>query len=200
MKNSQEKKLTIKDLIVTGVFSAILLFSMMLSGGPFCVIPTLTFYFPVGAALLAGLVFLLLVAKVPKRGPVAIAGILAAVLTYATGMHWAMAVGYLIGGILADFVAGIKSYHSRRMNMVAYIVYALGSTGSYLAFFINPESWVSTMLSGGTKQEYIDQMLDSAGWVVLVTMLVGTILVALISALIGNRLLKKQFERAGITA
>lgn len=197
---SQEKKLTIRDLIVTGVFSAILFLCIMLSGGPFCVIPALTFYFPVGAALLAGPVFLLLVAKVPKRGPVAIAGLLAAVFTFVTGMHWAMALGYLVGGILADLVAGLKGYHSRRMNMAAYIIYALGSTGSYLAFFINPESWVSTMLSGGTTQDYIDQMMDAAGWTVLVSMLAGTVLVALISALVGNRLLRKQFERAGITA
>ena len=199
-KNSQDKKLTIKDLIITGVFSAILFFCIMLSGGPFCVIPTLTFYFPVGAALLAGPVFLLLVAKVPKRGPIAIAGILAAVFTFATGMHWAMVLGYMIGGILSDAVAGIKNYHSKKMNIVAYIVYALGSTGSYLAFFINPKSWMSAMLSNGTTQEYIDQMMTSAGWFVLITMLVGTVLVALLSALVGTRLLKKQFERAGITA
>lgn len=199
-RNSQEKKLTIKDLIITGVFSAILFFCIMLSGGPFCVIPALTFYFPVGAALLAGPVFLLLVAKVPKRGPITIAGVLAAIFTFATGMHWAMALGYLVGGVVADFVAGIRNHHSKRMNIAAYIVYALGSTGSYLAFFINPGSWVSTMLNSGTTQEYIDQMMDSAGWTVLVTMLAGTIIVAFISALVGNRLLKKQFERAGITA
>ncbi len=199
-QNSQEKKLTIKELIITGVFSAILFLCIMLSGGPFCVIPTLTFYFPVGAALLAGPVFLLLVAKVPKRGPIAIAGVLAAFFTFVTGMHWAMALGYLAGGILADMVAGIRNYRSRRMNIIAYIVYALGSTGSYLAFFINPKSWVSTMLNSGTTQEYIDQMMNSAGWTVLVTMLAGTVLVALVSALVGNWLLKKQFERAGITA
>lgn len=198
--NNKDKRLTVKDLIITGVFSAILFFCIMLSGGPFCVIPMLTFYYPVGAALLAGPVFLLLVAKVPKRGPVTISGGLAAVLTFATGMHWAMSLGYLLGGILSDLVAGIKGYRSKKMNIVAYIVYALGSTGSYLAFFIDPKSWVNTMLDGGTTQEYIDTMQASANELVLFTMLVGTVGVALLSALVGNRLLKKQFEQAGITA
>ena len=61
--------LSVKDLIVTGVFSAIIFICISLSGGVFMMMPALTFYYPVGAALLAGPVYLLMIAKVPKRGP-----------------------------------------------------------------------------------------------------------------------------------
>lgn len=196
----QKKGLTVKDLIITGVFSAIIFVCIMLTGGPFAAMPVLTFYFPVGSALLAGPVFLLMVAKVPKRGPITIAGVLAAVFTFATGMHWAMVLGYLVGGALADLVAGTKGYWSKKTNVVSYIVFCLGGTGSYLAFFINPQIWMSGMLEKGTPQEYLDTMYTAAGWWVLVTMLVGTALVALLSGFIGSKLLKKQFEKAGITA
>lgn len=56
--------LSVKDLIVTGVFSAIIFICISLSGGVFMMMPALTFYYPVGAALLAGPVYLLMVAKV----------------------------------------------------------------------------------------------------------------------------------------
>ena len=56
------------------------------------------------------------------------------------------------------------------------------------------------MLEKGTTQEYLDSMLASTDWIVLVTMLIGTIVIALFSGFVGSKLLKKQFERAGITA
>lgn len=198
--NNQKKGLSVKDLIITGVFSAIIFICICTSGGIFCVMPALTFYYPVGAALLAGPVYLLMLAKVPKHGPIIIAGILMAVFIFATGMHWAMAVAYIVGSIIADIIAGSTGFRSKKMNIVSYIVFCLGGTGSYLAYFINPQVWLSGMLDKGTPQEYLDTMQASAHWWVLITMLAGTVLVAWLSGIIGSRLLRKQFEKAGITA
>lgn len=196
----EKKGLTIKDLIVIGVFTAILSVCSMIGGIIFAVTPTLTFYYPIGAALLPGPVFLLLMAKVPKKGPLTIIGVLLAISGFTLGMHWAMCLGGLIGAILADVLAGLKKYRSKKMNILAYIVYSLGSTGTYLAFFINPEAWAGTMLKNGTTQDYIDAMQSAADWWVLILMYVGTIVVASISGYVGSKMLKKQFEKAGITA
>ena len=86
------------------------------------------------------------------------------------------------------------------MNILSYVFFCLGGTGTYIAYFINPQTWVNTMLEKGTAQEYLDSMLASTSWIVLVTMLIGTIVIALLSGFVGNKLLKKQFEKAGITA
>lgn len=56
------------------------------------------------------------------------------------------------------------------------------------------------MLAGGTTQSYIDTMNQAAGPVVLIAMYVGTIIVGSLSGWVGKKLLKKQFEKAGITA
>ena len=93
-----------------------------------------------------------------------------------------------------------RNIKAKKINVLAYILFSLGATGSYLVYFINPESWISTMLNNGTTQDYINTMQESAGWWVLVIMLVGTVIVAGLSGLVGCRLLKKQFEKAGITA
>ncbi len=198
---SQGKKgLTVKDLIVVGVFMAILSVCAMVGGIVFAITPTLTFYYPIGAALLPGPVFLLLMAKVPKRGALTIIGVIVSISGFTLGMHWAMCLGGLIGAVLADILAGLKSYRGIKLNILAYIVYALGPTGTYLAYFVNPEAWAGTMLKNGTTQDYIDAMQSVANLQVLIVMYVGTILVAGISGTIGGKLLKKQFKKAGITA
>jgi len=195
-----KKGLTVKDLIIMGVFAALLTVCSMIGGVFFAITPTLTFYFSIGAALLPGPVFLLLLAKVPKRWALTIIGAIVAVLSLVLGMHWAMCLGGLIGAALADVIAGTKKYRSKKMNILAYIVYSFGPTGTYFAYFINPQAWASTMLENGTTQDYITAMDSAANWRVLAVMIVGTILVAWISGFVGSKLLKKQFEKAGITA
>lgn len=114
-------------------------------------------------------------------------------------MHWAMAVGYLVIGIAADFVAGAGKYQSKRINSLSYILLSLGGTASYLVFFANPDGWAKTMLGNGTEQAYIDTMRSAGTIWILVIMLAGTMLASAVSALIGCSMLKKQFEKAGIT-
>ena len=60
--------------------------------------------------------------------------------------------------------------------------------------------WAETMLNNGTSQEYIDMMTASAPTGMLPVIFLGTIVLAFISGLVGKKLLKKQFEKAGITA
>lgn len=74
--NSLKKGLTVKDLVTTGIFSAIFFVFTLVGGLPFAPNPVLTFYMPMGAALLCGPIYLLMVAKVQKRWSVTILGII----------------------------------------------------------------------------------------------------------------------------
>ncbi|MCH3916012.1 MAG: MptD family putative ECF transporter S component [Spirochaetia bacterium] len=197
---ANQRGLTIKDLVTTGIFSALLWMAMFIASIPFGINPMTTFYMPIGSALLSGPIFLLLIAKVPKRGPITIAGILLGIIYFLLGMHWGMDLGYIICGIIADIIAGSKKYKSTRMNIVAYAILCLGGTGTYLVYFINPSSWATTMMEGGTTQSYIETMNAMASPIVLIIMFVGTIAIASLSGLVGKKLLKKQFKKAGITA
>lgn len=194
------KGLSVKDLVTIGIFAALFFVASLVGGLPFAPNPALTFYMPVGSALLTGPILLLLLAKVPKRGACTIIGTVTGIIFFALGMHWAMDLGYVLTAILADGIAGTKGYRSRKVNILAFIVMCLGPTGTYLVFFLDPAGWSSTMLHGGTSQAYIDTMNASAPIWVLVTMLLGTVIAGAFSGWAGSRLLKKQFEKAGITA
>lgn len=191
-----KKGLGVKDLVTVGIFSALFLVFTLVGGISFAPNPVLTFYMPVGSALLCGPVYLLMLAKVKKRWAVSILGAILCIVWFVTGMHWAMALGYLVMGVAADFVAGAGEYKSKMMNSVSYIVISLGGTASYLVFFANPDGWAKTMLGNSTEQSYIDTMRETGSvWI----MLVGTVLAAAVSAFVGCKMLRKQFEKSGIT-
>ena len=105
-------------MIVIGVFGALLFICAGMGGGFFAIIPTLTFYYPIGASLLAGPVFLLYLAKVPKKKGLIITGIILCLMGTLTGMHWGMNFGYLIFCMIAAFVAGIADFRNKRINIV----------------------------------------------------------------------------------
>jgi len=158
---NSKKNLSVKDLVTVGIFSALFLVFALVGGIFFAPNPVLTFYMPVGSALLCGPVYLLMLAKVKKRWASTILGAILCIVWFVTGMHWAMALGYLVMGVVADLVAGIGSYQSKKMNSLSYILLSLGGTASYLVFFADPDGWARTMLGNGTEQSYIDTMRSS---------------------------------------
>ena len=199
MQINDKKGLSVKDLVSIGIFSALFLVFALVGGIFFAPNPVLTFYMPVGSALLCGPIYLLMLAKVQKRWAASILGAILCIIWFVTGMHWAMALGYLIMGIVAALVTGVGGYKSKKSNSLSYILLSLGGTASYLVFFADPDGWAKTMLGNGTEQSYIDTMRAAGtGWI-LAAMLAGTILAAAVSAFIGCKMLKKQFEKAGIT-
>lgn len=199
MQTINKNSLTVKDLVTIGIFSALFLVFALVGGIFFAPNPVLTFYMPVGSALLCGPVYLLMLAKVRKRWAASILGAILCVVWFVTGMHWPMALGYLVMGIIADLTAGAGDYMSRKLDSLSYILLSLGGTASYLVFFADPDGWAKTMLGNGTEQSYIDTMRSTGSAWIMVVMLAGTILAAAASAFVGCRMLKKQFEKAGIT-
>lgn len=198
--SKNQKGLTVKDLVTTGIFTALFFVFTLVGGIPFAPNPVLTFYMPMGSALLCGPIYLLMVAKVQKRWSITILGVIIGVIWFATGMHWAFSLGYIAMGIVADIVAGLKQYRSKAVNLISYMILSLSGVYTYIIFFIDPEGWAGTMLKNGTEQAYIDTMNASAYSWLLYVIIFGTIVVSAFSGWIGSKMLKKQFEKAGITA
>lgn len=198
-KNAVTKGLSVKDLVITGIFSALFFVFTMIGGVFFAVNPVLTFYMPLGSALLCGPIYLLLAAKVHKHWSITILGIIIGVIWFVTGMHWAFSLGYIVMGFIADLVAGTGAYKSRKMNALSYMLMSLGGVFTYVIYFADPRGWAGTMLQNGTDQSYIDAMNSAAPSWLLAVIIIGTLLIAAFSAWIGGKMLQKQFEKAGMT-
>ena len=195
---SDKKELTIKDMVTIGVFSAIYCVFYMIGGVPFGINPALTFYQTMGSALLCGPVYMLLVAKVRKKWSISILGIIVGILLFITGMYWAMPLGCVVMGFVADAVSSIGKYKSKKFDILSYMVFSVGGVGSFLVYFMNPNGWTQTMIEKGTDQSYLATLNSVAEPWMLYVIIIGTALSAAISGWIGSILLKKQFEKAGI--
>lgn len=202
MKSSIKKtsKLTTKDLVNCGIFIALFFVFTMVGGILFGPNPVLTFCLPASVALLTGPVYLLLLAKVPKRGPVTILGIIMGLFTFVTGMYWLWSVFYFVLGFVADRIAGWRSYRNHGLNTLSFILFSMNTLGGYVMLWINPESYFGYLVEKGTPDHYVEVMgAVVQGWI-LPAMVVSVVVCSLCSAMLGQLMLKRQFSKAGITA
>ena len=199
MNKITSKKLETRDFISVGIFSLIYAVVAFVIGGIAQMTPITFPFMPMAVALFTGTVFMLYVAKIPKRGALSVLGLIAAVLLFVTGMFWMMSAFFLLFGVIADFICASGEFKSFRKNLTAYCVIALAPMGAYIPMVVMPAQFDAFMRKKGNISSF-EGIIHSIGaaWWAIPLMILGTIVCAIIGGLIGKRLLKKHFERAGI--
>lgn len=193
----QINKLQTRDFISVGIFSLIYAAVAFVVGGLAQMTPITFPFMPMVVALFTGTVFMLYVAKIPKRGAIIILGIIAGILLLITGMFWMMSAFFIVLGIIADFICASGQFKSFKKNMAA--LFALSPMGAYVPMAVMPAQFAEFMNKKGDISSFAG-VIDAIGaqWWVIPLMLLGTVLCALAGGYIGKKLLKKHFEKAGI--
>ena len=199
-KPAASTRLGTRDLITLGVYSVLYVVVMFIAGMPFAFSPVLTYALPVSAAFFCAPVYLLLVAKVPRRGAVAILGAVVGLVLFVTGMFWLWAVAALVLGVAAGEIAALGRFRSPGLNTVSYVVLALAPLASYVMVWINQQSYRAYLVGKGTDDSYMNTMIAAANQWLLVAIVVGTLLAAWLGTLLGRRMLARHLTRAGIVA
>ena len=198
MKTS-ENKLQSRDFISIGVFTLIYAAVTVVVGGVSQMTPVTFPLMPAAVALFTGPIFMLYTAKTPKRGALTIMGVIIGILSFASGMFWMMAVFYAVFGVLADLICASGKFKSFKRNLLGYCVFALPPMGGHVPMAILPEQFDAFMAEKGDFSAF-SGVIDAIGanWWALPLMAAITVLCAVISGMIGRKLLRKHFERAGI--
>ncbi|MBU5593025.1 MptD family putative ECF transporter S component [Clostridium sp. MSJ-4] len=195
---SSSEKMDSKDLITTGVFCVLFFIATMVGGVMFAPNPVLTFFTPVAVAIFTGPIYMLLIQKVPKRGPMIILGVIMGSMLFLTGMFWIWAIACVVLGFVSGEIARVGNFKSLKLNTVAFMVYSLNPISSYVMLWLDKQSYVDYLVGKGTEAQYMEVMVQHAyGWV-LPAMIIGTLLASYISASLGKKLVKKQFAKAGV--
>ena len=198
MKTS-ENKLQSRDFISIGVFTLIYAAVTFVVGGVSQMTPVTFPLMPAAVALFTGPIFMLYTAKTPKRGALTIMGVIIGILSFASGRFWMMAVFYAVFGVLADLICASGKFTSFKRNLLGYCVFALPPMGGHVPMAILPEQFDAFMAEKGDFSAF-SGVIDAIGanWWALPLMAAITVLCAVISGMIGRKLLRKHFERAGI--
>lgn len=191
------EKLKGKDLINVGIYSAIYFVIMMIVamlGVVPVLYPTLVVFVP----LIGGIPFMLFLTKVKKFGMIWIMSILMGILMVVCGMgYYALIVG-VVTGLLAEFVFKSGKYNNTGKAILTCGVFGLWVWGNYLQLFIDREAFFSSPTRQGLGEDFINTINTLLPVWMCPVMLVICLVCGILGGLLGKKLLKKHFSKAGI--
>ena len=195
---NENRKLTGKDVIAIGIYSAIyfvLNFMAMMTG----FIPLLWIVLPGTVALLTGLPFLLMAVKVAKPGAILIMGFITAFLYFITGQFTVLIlITMFIACVVSEAYRYITKYNLKFSNLaVTFILFSYGMAGSPLALFVYRESFLA-QIGEAMSQEYVAAISSYITAPMLILLLISPIVGGVFGALIAGGIFKKHFKKAGI--
>ena len=129
-----------KDFVFIAVFGILLFLVFMVFSIIFSANANLCWFTHTVGALFAGTVFMYLAYRVPKRGAIAIMGVIVGAVGLLMGMFWSGPVGIVVGGIVADLIAGDPQKRTKAKLICAFAAFTF-------CFWLGQISLILMMLS-----------------------------------------------------
>lgn len=189
------RKLNGKDLINVGVFTAIYLV-VVLGFAMLGFIPVFMLTYVVLMPVFGGIVFMLFLTKVKKFGMVLLMGILFGIIMWLTGMsYYALVIG-TVTSLIAEIILKGGQYKSAKRAVLANGVFSIWIWSNYVPLFFFADKYWSTRQSFG--QEYIEALTKLMPLWMCPVLFVSCFVFGILGGLLGLKLLKKHFAKAGI--
>ena len=194
-------KLTVADLILTGVYTAIYFILVFIATLVSSFLPGLSNVFlPALAALISGSVYMLFVAKLQKFGGITIMGCVIGIFFFVSGHFFLSFAANIVFGIIADYVANIGKYKSKKYLMISYVLFSYGLTGPILPLWFMKDAYMANLTARGKSVEYITNVFSFINIGSFFICLISILVCAIIGGLFGMKMVRKHFVKAGIVA
>lgn len=189
-----------KDIITTGIYTA-LYFVFLCLGTLLSVLLAYSAnmkYAPAFIALLAGTVYMLLIAKTKKFGCLILMSAVISVFFFMSG-HFAFSfLPNLISGILADIIAKFGKYENKLYNLISYIVFSFGKLGPVIMMWVVRDAYIEHLVAIGKDTSYINEVMVNSDFSNVAWLSLTIIIGGLLGGLFGQYMLKKHFNKAGM--
>lgn len=187
-----------KHLVSAGVFIALYFVVFIVIGCCCMPVPPLYLCMTSLIALAAAPVYLMLLAKASMHGPIFIAAMLPCLFLLLQGNIWVVAATGAAAGVLAEIIAGIGKFRNNRLNMFSYAVFSQNLLGGFLPIWIMRDYYFADTLERGMSADFCNTLEAMTPVWVLLLMIAGTVIFALLGCVIGRRMFRKHFEKAGM--
>lgn len=195
--STAQNKWTAKEAIQVGIYTALYFVVAMVMGS----IGFLLILYPVAPmaiALVGGSVFVLFLTKVRHFGMVTVMGALISAALALTGHGlYSLLFGIPIA-IVADAVCKIGQYRTFKWIRLAHGIFSLLVIGSYLPMFLAADDFYKS-IGASMGEAYATSLRSYMPLWMFPIIIVLAFIGGIIGAQIGKILLKKHFQRAGIT-
>lgn len=150
------------------------------------------------SAIVAGIPFLLFLARVRHAGMVALFGAVVALLYVVTGHPWQSVLVTVFVAVLAELVLAFGRYRSMWAAIWSYTLFTAWYIGPFLPLFLDRQSYLDSPGMQAMGADYVAQF-DATVSVPLVLIIVGLSLVGgLLGGLLGAAMVRKHFRKGGL--
>lgn len=194
MKN--KTKMNAKDLINVGIYTAMYLVVFFVVGALNAIpvlYPISYFYLPI----VTGIPFMLFITKITKFGMVTIMSCILGIFWFLMGYTWLAPLVYIVTGIIADLILKSGNYKNIKSIIFGYWMFSLGSIGCQMPMWILTDTYMADVRKqmGDT---YTDKLIMYMPWWIGIVAIGVLFIGAVIGVLLGKKMLKKHFKKAGI--
>ncbi|MDF2522361.1 MAG: hypothetical protein K0R31_2 [Clostridiales bacterium] len=198
MNIQSSSKMQVKDFITLGVLNAVFTVLFILLTVVVGIFPVTGIFAPAIAAIPLGVVFILLRIKVAKKGTLLVSGVLQAVILFLLSGAWTFVVAIISAALLGELIVW-GSYKDLHRVTISYIVLICGyALGSFAPIVFFTESWRADSLASGYNASYVNAFTEILNGPILLGVLAVSALGALLGAILGQKMLKKHFVKAGV--
>ena len=196
MKN--ENKLQAKDFITIGIFTALLFVVEFACGMLGFFHPYIVASYVVMIPLVGAIPMMLFYTKVEKFGMISIMSVLMAIIMFVTGMGYLGAPLIIASGVIADLIAKSGKYKSFKKTILSHGVFCLWICANYFPVIVTADSYREDLIDGGYSEEYCDNLFRAINSKTIAVLLILCFVFGCIGAILGKKIVKKHFEKAGI--
>ena len=197
---NKTNKLTVPDLISIGVFTA--LYFVLVTIATFASVAIFPGFnnvvLPAFCALISGCVYTLLVVKLQKFGGISVMGIGMGLFFMISGHFIISFAANIVMGIVADCVAKVGKYKSKKWIILSYVLFSYGLFGPVIPMWFMKDAYVANLVARGKDAVYIAELFANINMVTFVLAVVATLICALVGGWFGMKMIKKHFVKAGI--
>ena len=119
------------------------------------------FYAPAFSALVGGGIYRVYVEKIQRTGAILVVALVIGAFFLFTRHGAGAFLPALVGGLLAELVAGRGHYQSKLGNALSFLLFSFTTTGPILMMWFYPASYRMSLLDRGKSIDYVNRVMVS---------------------------------------
>ena len=196
VQSGGKNRLVLKDLINIGIFTVVYLAGILVVGMPLGFLVVTSILYPFVGSLFLGVVALFFLAKTPKPFALFIFTAILGFFMMLMGQSAVMPVHTLIIAALAELARKAFGYKTVKGCIAGYAVMSLWTCGDFWPIFILKDQYYA-MTEKIMGAEYATQLISLPIWIMPI-MYVSALAGGILGGLLGAKILKKHFAKAGL--
>lgn len=191
------KKLKIQDFISIGIYTAIyflvVVIAMLILR--FTIPAFNSVLIPSATALFAGIVYLLVIHRIPRFGAITIMGSVMGLFFLVSGHFPLSFLPNIVCAVAADLIQYRTKLTDKVRVMLSYTVFSFGLMGPVLPLWFMKNAYVDSLIARGKDGVYIDKVFAPITTGTFYFCTAAVIICSILGILIGQKLYEKHFDK-----